>query len=261
MSWNRRLLTTINYISMNRNIIRRYISNNQHFKKITTIPNNTKAGEIVNYNNNFIKIDKIKYNKIFSNLYIMSELDKEQKINEVTQIVITKLNKKHFSSNQIIFVCGPMGSGKTTYIKHNLLKSKKYYYHNIDELIPYFLDMESDPRKMYQLCRSVGIKITDYLLENNISMIIEGTGRNMEIVDYLKRLKQNGYNVKTIFIKTSLETCRDRIKIRNKKQDHQVLDEDVIEYYNILWEQNNNMSKIISQISNDVEFVDNYSTD
>jgi predicted kinase len=189
----------------------------------------------------------------------MSQLDKEKRINEVTQIVINKVIKEHFSSNKIIFVCGPMGSGKTTYIKHNLLQSKMYYYHSIDELIPYFIDIESDPRKMYQLCRSVGIKVTDFLLEKNISMIIEGTGKNMDMVDYLKRLKQSGYNIRTIFITTDLKTCRERVKIRNTQQKHQVLDEDIIEYYKILWDQDKNMSKIISEVSNDVEFVDNYS--
>ena len=94
-------------------------------------------------------------------------------------------------------------------------------------------------------------------------MIVEGTGINMDIIDYIKDLKSKGYRISTHFLKTELEICRQRIAERNqiKKHLHKVLDEDVIKYYNILWNQPRHMYKMIENISDTVQYIDNYSID
>ena len=187
-------------------------------------------------------------------------------VRNVSKTVIENISssKHKYTTNQLYFVCGPMGSGKTTYINTNLLQNEdiKAYYSNIDDLISYFKKETDDPRQLYQLTRQVGIIVTDYFLENHISMVIEGTGINMDTIEYFERLKKNGYQINTIFMKTELNTCRHRVKLRNETASHKVLDEDIIKYYQILWDGDDGktkMEKLISDISDNVTYVDNYS--
>jgi predicted ABC-type ATPase len=187
-------------------------------------------------------------------------------IKSVSNIIINNI-KKHqhlYSHNQLIYVCGVMGSGKTTFIQNKLLSQHpNLYYSSIDNLIPYFTSYHNNSHKLYQLCRQTGIIITDYLLENNISMIIEGTGINMDTVEYLQKLKNQKYNILTYFLKTDLQLCRDRVKQRNQTEIHKVKDQDIITYYDILWNNNNekNMVQQINNISNAIVHIDNYSVE
>lgn len=167
----------------------------------------------------------------------------------IASSIIEQIKKQNYDSKKLIFVCGVMGSGKTTFIKNMLLtKSNKSYYSSIDEVIPFFRDIGmTDSREIYRECRKVGIEVTNYLMENNISMIIEGTGANRDIIDYIQKLKSKNYYIKTYFIKTQLEMCRQRVRERNKTSNHIVLDKDVIEYHNKLW--NSNIGQIITELS------------
>lgn len=173
--------------------------------------------------------------------------------------IIKSIQKTKYSVNKCLFVCGPMGSGKSTFIKTNLVNHPifgTYYYSSIDDLVP-LLDNRLDVRQKYLISREVGIIVTDYLLDNNISMIIEGTGVNHDMIDYLDRLRNKGYQIATYFLKTELEVCRDRVKDRNTKQVHQVLDEDVVSYYQKLW-QTETVRQSISRMSDRVCYVHNY---
>jgi predicted kinase len=178
------------------------------------------------------------------------------------EIKYINANIDKYSRNNIVYVCGPMGSGKSTYIKHKLVRCGiNAYYSSIDELQHYFVNETTHPQELYQLCRKVGIIVTDYLLENNISMVIEGTGINMDMVEYLQRLKLSGYKIKTIFLKTSLETCLTRVSKRNETDAHKVILSDIEKYYNILWNGSMEKEKMETQyvnISDSVLYVYNY---
>ena len=181
-------------------------------------------------------------------------------IKSISEKVISQININNYSRNSLISVIGPMGSGKTTYIKKQLIDNyTDHYYCSIDEYLKYFTDVEeSNPQKLFKLCREVGINVTNYLQDNNISMIIEGTGIHMDTIDYYNRLKTDGYHIITYFIKTELEVCRQRVKARNEIKDnlHKVLDEDVISYHKKLW---NKMEHEHLTISDKVIYIENYS--
>lgn len=162
-----------------------------------------------------------------------------------------------YSKRRCVFVCGPMGSGKTTFIKDTLLPNEKLkaYYSSIDELTKYFPD--SDSKSSYQLTREVGIITTDFLLDNKVSMIIEGTGVNSDMIEYLERLKKEDYHISTYFLKTDLKMCLDRVSKRNKRQERQVLPDDIHDYWNKLWG-DKGMQDAIAYVSDRVCYVENY---
>jgi len=91
-------------------------------------------------------------------------------------------------------------------------------------------------------------------------MIIEGTGVNEDIIPYLKRLKKAGYSIDTYFMKTNINLCRNRVHNRNHINIHKVLDEDVVKYHKILWNDTGKtkMHKLISNISSVVTYINDY---
>lgn len=190
----------------------------------------------------------------------------DELIKQISETKINQIDLNKYSKQKLLFICGPMGSGKTTFIKNQLInhepESNSYYYSSIDELIDNFTHLENDPRKLFQLCRKVGIIITDYLLKHKVSMILEGTGIHMDTIDYFKQLKKSGYEINTYFIKTELELCRQRVKKRNliKENTHIVLDEDVVKYYKLLWNntENGKMETAITEISDKIKYIMNY---
>lgn len=100
-----------------------------------------------------------------------------------------------YDKRSILFVLGPPGSGKSTYIE-SIKKDGSYgsydrYVHtSIDDYIPEEMLGKVDPHELYKEARKIGILFTDYLLEKNVSMIIEGTGQNVDMIQYLERLKK-----------------------------------------------------------------------
>ena len=110
------------------------------------------------------------------------------------------LNSKQFYKDAL-FVLGPMGSGKTTFINNQILTHKiygKYAYVDTDEImekLPGFSKVEVN--KFYPLARQIAIKLTDWLLENQLSFVAEGTCvQYQELIDYMIRLKRQGYTIK-----------------------------------------------------------------
>lgn len=213
----------------------------------------------------------------------MNQLDKTKFIANNYQLILNVWEKQKskidndiqnnkYSKGKLYFICGAMGSGKSTFIKHYKNKNsndndndndltekfKKCFYSNIDVFVTQFSDKFNNYQK-YLLCREVGIMETDYLLENNISMVIEGTGINDDTIEYFERIKKANYTLITYFLKTNLEVCRQRIKNRNKIQSHKVNDEDIIKYYNILWTLNDGKYKNIQAISDQYYILPNFS--
>jgi len=135
---------------------------------------------------------------------------------------------------EAVFVLGPMGAGKTTFIKEQL-KSHEHYsqygYVDTDEIME-LLDgySEDDVGKYYPIARHVAIHLTDWLLEEKISFVAEGTCvQYEELKDYMIRLKEKGYTIKVCHIDCPpLEDCLSRARKRERRK---VSDEVVEEIY------------------------------
>lgn len=180
-------------------------------------------------------------------------IESDKKILEDLKNDINK-NIDRYSTNIFVCVFGSMGSGKSTYIKNNLLKKEKtdnkkdMYYVSTDTFIKNMKD-RSDSYTNYKRSREIGIKLTDYLLEKRVSMLCEGTGQNDDIFDFLKRLKDAQYSINIIVLDVPLSICIERVKKRNKDSLRKISAEDVVKSHNILWKRN--LSKL-------KEFADTY---
>lgn len=177
-------------------------------------------------------------------------------IQNIVGRIIADIKHANYSKDKLYYACGPMGSGKSSFVNNNLLTNKSInaYHCSIDEYIPYFNENEFKEIKsdnMYQLCRQIGIMVTDYLLEHKISMIIEGVGLNKDTIEFLQKARCNGYEVHTYFLIVDLETCRKRVKERNGTDRHKVTDDAVIKAYNGLYGQNGN-KKLIENVSDKI---------
>lgn len=102
--------------------------------------------------------------------------------------------------NDALFVLGPMGSGKTTVIKSRIMtneKYEKYAYVDTDELMAHLPGFDENSIDLfYPIARRMAIELTDWLLEKQLSFVAEGTCvKYQELVDYMIRLKEKGYNI------------------------------------------------------------------
>jgi len=161
---------------------------------------------------------------------------------------------QRYSRRELTLVVGTMGSGKTTYIKKNLIGGKHLYF-STDDYHEYF--QELDPNERYELCREIGIAVTDFLLDEEVSMVLESTGKNEDLIEYISRLKEKGYTVHSIFIQRSLEECINSVIKRNDDPDesHKVDPDSIPPAYEKLWE--HGMKDRIIQISDKHSFIDN----
>lgn len=129
-----------------------------------------------------------------------------------------------------IFVLGPMGAGKTTTI-NNEFKSHpifgNYAYVDTDEIMGMLNGFESNKvEDYYPIARNISINLTDWILEQKISFVAEGTCvKYLELQDYMHRLKLVGYNVRVKRLpRVPFSTVLDRSKRRKNRivPDHVV---------------------------------------
>lgn len=138
---------------------------------------------------------------------------------------------------EAVFVLGPMGAGKTTVLleefkKHSVYKD--YAYVDTDELMEKLDGFDSDRvEEFYPTARSIAIKLTDWLLNEQISFVAEGTCvKYLELEDYMLRLKNKGYVIRVRHVNdVPLEEILKRTSKRKRK-----VPEDVVEsiYYSSL---------------------------
>lgn len=131
-----------------------------------------------------------------------------------------KPNQKLFEA---LFVLGPMGSGKSTFIA-NLMRNHSEYasyaYVDTDEIMQ-FLDGYNYQtlEQYYPIARKIAILLTDWLLEQRISFIAEGTCVKFEELQaYIIRLRESGYTVKVCKIEEALDICISRVRNRKIRQ-------------------------------------------
>ena len=114
---------------------------------------------------------------------------------------ISNLTESKCHYGEAVFVLGPMGAGKTTVLMEGFMKHsiyKDYAYVDTDELMEKLDGFDSDRvEEFYPVARSIAIKLTDWLLNEKISFIAEGTCvKYLELEDYMGRLKNKGYVIR-----------------------------------------------------------------
>lgn len=129
-----------------------------------------------------------------------------------------------------IFVLGPMGAGKTTAINNEFKTHpvfRNYAYVDTDEIMGMLKGFESNKvEEFYPLARNIAINLTDWILEQKISFVAEGTCvKYLELIDYMHRLKSVGYHVRVKRLpRVPLDTVLERAKLRKNRivPDHVV---------------------------------------
>ena len=165
---------------------------------------------------------------------VQSKDDDENRL--INQWISNQLSMKHYF-REAVFVLGPMGAGKTTVLQEQIKKHpvyKNYAFVDTDELMEKLDGFDSERvDDFYPKARSVAIKLTDWLLNENISFVAEGTCvKYLELEDYMHRLKSKGYVIR---VKQVNEITLDEILLRTSKRERKV-SEDVVRsiYYGSL---------------------------
>lgn len=155
-------------------------------------------------------------------------------MNDILEILKSNV-KKDSHRGKAIFVFGPMGSGKTTYIINFIKKQYPNTTHlSVDSIFHLNYDRNLSIEGNYIESRNINNKFSNWLLENNYSFYTEGTGQNLDLIPWLNALKAKGYNIDMYFMETDLNTCLDRVHERNNKTKRKISDEKVIRAYNSL---------------------------
>ena len=122
-----------------------------------------------------------------------------------------------------IFVLGPMGAGKTTTINNEFKTHPvfgNYAYVDTDEIMGMLKGFESNKvEEYYPIARKIAIDLTDWILEQKISFIAEGTCvKYLELIDYMHRLKSVGYHVRVKRLpRVAVVTVIERAKLRKNR--------------------------------------------
>ena len=100
-----------------------------------------------------------------------------------------------------IFVLGPMGAGKTTVINSEFKSHPvytNYAYVDTDEIMGMLRGFEPNKvEEYYPVARNIAIRLTDWILDEKISFVAEGTCvKYIELIDYMARLKVSGYTIR-----------------------------------------------------------------
>ena len=122
-----------------------------------------------------------------------------------------------------IFVLGPMGAGKTTVINNEFKTHPvfgNYAYVDTDEIMGMLKGFESNKvEEYYPMARYISIHLTDWILEQKISFVAEGTCvKYLELIDYMHRLKSVGYHVRVKRLpRVAVDTVLERAKLRKNR--------------------------------------------
>jgi len=118
--------------------------------------------------------------------------------------LINLMKSRFLKTNQYydaVFVLGAMGSGKTKVINDEFRENKvfgQYAYVDTDEIMEQLQGFnENAVDKYYPVARKIAIYLTDWLLEQRLSFVAEGTCvKYLELEDYMIRLQDKGYSIK-----------------------------------------------------------------
>ena len=189
-----------------------------------------------------------------SNVYVDDQATNFNQQYSQSEYNLIKKYKKLFSAtntySEAIFVLGAMGVGKTKTINDEFRSHatySQYAYVDTDEIMEQLDGFNENKVDMfYPVARRVSIKLTDWLLEKNISFVAEGTCvKYIELEDYMIRLKENGYNIKVRKVNSvPLETVVTRARNRTRRHVADEVIKDIYLYSQIgikeLFERNSN---------------------
>ena len=163
-------------------------------------------------------------------IQLESELEKSSTQNSVfteeTEEIERRWKRKFFDTQCLgdaIFVLGPIGAGKTTVITNEFKCHPvfgKYAIVDTDEIMGMLDGFASDKvEEFYPVARHIAIRLTDWILDQKISFIAEGTCvKYLELIDYMHRLKSAGYHIRVKCLPVvSLETVLARAKLRKNR--------------------------------------------
>ena len=157
---------------------------------------------------------------------LYSEDDNENRL--IDEWISNQMNSKCYY-NEAVFVLGPMGAGKTTVLQEEFKKHpvySNYAYVDTDELMEKLNGFDSKRvDEFYPKARSIAIKLTDWLLNENISFVAEGTCvKHSELEDYMQRLKMKGYVIRVRHVNSiPLEEILYRTSKRERKVHEDVV--------------------------------------
>jgi predicted ABC-type ATPase len=121
----------------------------------------------------------------------------------------------------LLILCGPPGSGKST-IKNNLLIEKGIVnYVNIDpdEIRSILMDQRvtfPDDKTMSGITNAFNKRISDEAQKHRFNIVFDTTGQNFRAVaDLLRGSREAGYKTCFVIIYASLKTCLARVQNRN----------------------------------------------
>lgn len=126
-------------------------------------------------------------------------------------------------TNKAVFLLGGPGSGKTTVAKklfsHTGLKTV-----NVDEIYDILMKKVNPVGgyndELYKMAHAKTMKRLRTLMQGNIGLIIDGTGRKIDRIEKINlMLKEYGYDTIGLFVNTSLETALERNELRIRKVD------------------------------------------
>ena len=157
---------------------------------------------------------------------LCSENENENRV--INEWIANQMNSKCYFG-EAVFVLGPMGAGKTTVLleefkRHSVYRN--YAYVDTDELMEKLDGFDSDRvDEFYPIARSIAIKLTDWLLNEKISFVAEGTCvKYLELEDYMQRLKKKGYVIRVKHVnEIPLEEILSRTSQRERKVSEEVV--------------------------------------
>lgn len=126
-----------------------------------------------------------------------------------------------------LFVLGPPGAGKTSYIGTHLTQCLHVRVPT-DDYFDMLYEEGDDVNEVYSQARAIAVDVTDSLLARGVSMMMEGTGSHPDIIDFMKRLSEAGYSIVTIFLPAELPLCVARVMARNETSKRHMSIETVI---------------------------------
>jgi predicted kinase len=175
-----------------------------------------------------------------------------------------ELDSKKKSKFKCIYVCGCSGSGKSTFIQKTIIpQNPDYYFLSVDNIIEDIHSITGEDRisELYPNARIVSACFAEYLLQTGSSFVMEGTGRQLDILPFLNNLCETGFKIQMYFIKVPKDICIERTIRRNKITVRQVPIEMISEMYDQLWNTNFDLIKAFATEVFLINGVDNNNTE